>query len=280
MPPPPPKKPKLDAQAGVASPLGVAISEGDRQTMDMVREAVRTKRLRLAYQPVVLSRDPGKVAFWEGLIRVEEPNGRIIPAADFIGAVENTELGRDIDCAALEYGLQSLVRHPELRISINMSARSIGYPRWMWVLKKTLDKHPTVGERLILEITESSAMLVPELVLNFMDEVGRKGVAFALDDFGEGYTAIRYFKDFLFDILKIDRQFIQNIHRDPDNQALTKALLSIGKHFEMFTVAEGVEKPEEAEYLRQIGVDCQQGYLFAAPTVKPPWARPEMAKTG
>lgn len=272
-------KPRLDAKAGLASPLGVAISASDRETIAMVGEAVRTKRLRLAYQPVVLSRDPAKVAFWEGLIRVEEPNGRIIPAADFIEAVENTELGRDIDCAALDYGLQSLVRHPDLRISVNMSARSIGYPRWMWTLKKHLDKHPTVGERLILEITESSALLVPELVLNFMDEVGRKGVAFALDDFGAGYTAIRYFKDFLFDILKIDRQFIQNIHRDPDNQALTKALLSIGRHFEMFVVAEGVEKPEEAEYLRQIGVDCQQGFLYAAPSIKPAWAQSSAARS-
>jgi EAL domain-containing protein (putative c-di-GMP-specific phosphodiesterase class I) len=220
----------------------------------------------------MLSRDPSRAAFWEGLIRVEEPNGRIIPAADFIHAVENTELGRDIDCAALEAGLATLARHPELRISINMSARSIGYPRWTWLLKKALDKNPTLGERLILEITESSAMLVPELVQAFMDEVSRRGVAFALDQFGAGYTAIRYFKDFLFDIVKIDRQFIRNIHIDPDNQALTKALMSIGRHFDMFIVADGVERPEEAAYLTAIGVDCQQGYLYAAPSIRPPWA--------
>lgn len=273
MAPPQKRKAKLDAEAGVASPLGAAISVADQETMAMVREAVRGKRLRLAYQPVVLSRHPDRVAFWEGLIRVQEPNGRIIPAGDFIGAVENTELGREIDCAALEYGLHTLQRNPELRVSINMSARSIGYPRWMWTLKRALDQHPTVGERLILEITESSAMLVPEIVQAFMDEVSQKGVAFALDDFGAGYTAIRYFKDFLFDILKIDSQFVRNIHRDPDNQALTRALLSIGKHFEMFTVAEGVEKPEEAEALRKLGVDCQQGFLFGAPTVRPPWAK-------
>ena len=241
----------------------------------MVRDAVSTRRLRLAYQPVVLSRDPGRVAFYEGLIRVQEPNGRIIPAKDFIDAVEGTELGREIDCAALEQGLATLTRQPQLRISINMSARSIGYPRWMTTLKKGLERNPTLGERLILEITESSAMLVPELVLTFMEEVQRRGVAFALDDFGSGYTAIRYFKDFFFDILKIDSQFIRNIHRDPDNQALTRALLSIGKHFEMFTVAEGVESPEEAECLRKLGVDCQQGYLYGAPTVKPPWAEAE-----
>ena len=100
-----------------------------------------------------------------------------------------------------------------------------------------------------------------------------------MDDFGAGNTAIRYFKDFMFDILKIDGQFIRNIDRDPDNQALTKALLSIGKHFEMFTVAEAVETPQEAECLRALGVDCQQGFLFGAPTVMPSWTKSELART-
>jgi EAL domain-containing protein (putative c-di-GMP-specific phosphodiesterase class I) len=150
-----------------------------------------------------------------------------------------------------------------------MSARSIGYPRWMRVLKKGLATDPTVGERLILEITESSAMLVPELVIAFMQDLQAEGVAFALDDFGSGYTAIRYFKDFFFDILKIDGQFIRNIHRDPDNAALTAALLSIGQHFHMFTVAEAVESPDEARFLMNLGVDCLQGYLFGAANLKP-----------
>ena len=269
--PPPTNRAQIDAGPGTASPLGVAISEGDRQTMATVADAIRTKRLRLAYQPVVLSRDPARIAFHEGLIRVLEPNGRIIPARDFMAAVEGHELGREIDCAALEFGLATLAQHSELRISINMSARSIGYARWMRVLKRGLDLGVTVGERLILEITESSAMLVPELVINFMDSLQRKGVTFALDDFGAGTTAIRYFKDFMFDILKIDGQFIRNIHLDADNQALTRALLAIGRHFEMFSVAEAVETPEEAECLRALGVDCQQGYLFGAPTVKPKW---------
>lgn len=273
-------KPKVDATAGTASPLGVAISEAEAQTISMVADAVRSRRMRLAYQPIVLSRDPKKVAFYEGLIRVMEPNGRIIPAKDFISVVEGYELGREIDCLALDYGLTTLAKHPDLRISINMSARSIGYAKWMWTLKRGLDQNATIGERLILEITESSAMTVPDLVLNFMDQVQRKGISFALDDFGAGYTMIRYFKDFNFDVLKIDGQFIRNIHRDPDNQALTKAMLTIGKHFEMFTVAESVESPEEAECLRRLGVDCQQGYLYGAPTVKPPWSREAMARAG
>ena len=269
----------MDAQAGDASPFGAAISEGDRATMAMVREAIDTRRLRLAYQPVVLSRDAERVVFHEGLIRVLDPSGRVIPARDFMGAVEGHEMGREIDCAALEFGLATLARHPALRVSINMSARSIGYPRWTRVLKRGLALGPTVGDRLILEITESSAMLVPELVIAFMEDLQARGVAFALDDFGSGYTAIRYFKDFFFDILKIDGQFIRNINADRDNQALTAALISIGKHFEMFTVAEAVETVEEAECLRAMGVDCQQGYLFGAPTVKPAWAEPAMRKS-
>jgi EAL domain-containing protein (putative c-di-GMP-specific phosphodiesterase class I) len=254
---------------GLGSPLSAALAEGEGRILDRVADAVRERRLRLAYQPVVLARDPDRVAFHEGLIRVLDPNGRVIPAKDFIGAVESTDIGREIDCIALELGLGVLSRHPATRISINMSARSIGYPRWMRVLKKGLAADPTVGERLILEITESSAMLVPELVIAFMKDLQAEGVAFALDDFGSGYTAIRYFKDFFFDILKIDGQFIRNIHRDPDNAALTAALLSIGQHFHMFTVAEAVESPDEARFLMNLGVDCLQGYLFGAANLKP-----------
>lgn len=273
------KKPRMDASAGLASPLGVAISEADRATMSMVRQAIAQKRLRLAYQPVVLAKDPSRIAFYEGLMRVLEPSGRVIPAKDFMEAVETTEIGREIDCAALELGLAALARNPGLRLAVNMSARSIGYPRWNAVLRRGLSVHATVGERLILEITESSAMLVPELVVAFMDDLKGAGVAFALDDFGAGYTAIRYFKDFFFDILKLDAQFIRNIHRDADNQAITAAILSIGRHFEMFTVAEAVETPQEAAELQRLGVDCMQGYLFGAPTLKPAFEERERRKT-
>jgi predicted signal transduction protein with EAL and GGDEF domain len=69
------------------------------------------------------------------------------------------------------------------------------------------------------------------------------GISFALDDFGAGYTAFRYFRDFFFDMIKIDGQFIRGIASNPDNQVLTQALASIGKHFDMFTVAESVETP-------------------------------------
>ena len=263
--------PAMPTAPEFSSPLSVAISAQDRETIAMVRDAVAERRMRMAWQPVVSSADPGRIAFHEGLIRLLDPQGRVIPAASFMSAVENQELGREIDMLALETGMAALMRNPDLRLSVNMSARSIGYPRWMAVLHRGLAADPTCGERLILEITETSAILVPELVAAFMAELQGKGIAFALDDFGAGYTAFRYFRDFYFDILKIDGQFIRNIDQDADNQVLVAALLSIAQHFDMACVAEAVETEAEAAWLAALGVDLLQGYAFGAPTLRPAW---------
>ncbi|MFD1509805.1 EAL domain-containing protein [Lacimonas salitolerans] len=256
---------------GATNPLEMAVQARDRETIKMVADALRHREVLLAFQPIVASNNPQRVAFYEGLIRVLDATGRVIPARDFIGAVEETETGRVLDCVALELGLRTLAREPGLRLSINMSARSIGYPRWTRTLKRGLQHDPTVAERLILEITERSAMTVPELVVSFMSDLQRKGSTFALDDFGAGYTSFRYLRDFYFDMLKIDGQFTQGIHHDADNQVLVKALLSIARQFDMFTVAENVENQRDALWLSQSGVDCQQGYFHGAPTVHPHW---------
>ena len=260
-----------DVPAGHDSPLNHAISTRDRASLDMVAAAIRHREVMLAYQPVVQADRPDKPAFYEGLIRVLDDTGRVIPAREFIDAVEATELGREIDCLALEMGLRTLAREPGIRLSINMSARSIGYPRWTRSLRTGLRRDPTLGERLILEITERSAMQVPELVMRFMADLQSRGITFALDDFGAGYTAFRYLRDFYFDMIKIDGQFIRGVHDDPDNQVLTRALVAIARQFDMVTVAEFVETAQDAAWLAANGVDCLQGYYFGAPVTRAPW---------
>lgn len=269
-----------DLPPGADNPLDMALQARDRETLKMVADALRHREVLLAFQPVVSSADPQRVAFYEGLVRVLDASGRVIPARDFIAAVETTETGRILDCVALEMGLNTLRRLPGLRLSINMSARSIGYPRWMASLRRGLQRDPTLGERLILEITERSAMTVPELVVTFMSDLQRKGICFALDDFGAGFTSFRYLRDFFFDILKIDGQFTCGIHHDADNQVLVKALVAIGRQFDMFTVAGNVEARADALWLAQAGVDCQQGYFHAAPTVSPRWGAEENRAAG
>ncbi|WP_321365166.1 EAL domain-containing protein [uncultured Celeribacter sp.] len=265
----------------LGSPLSAAIASRDRNTMDMVQEALRKKQVMLAYQPIVQILRPDRPAFYEGLVRVLDKTGRVIPAREFIEVAETTETGRQLDCLALELGLRALYEHPDLRLAINMSARSIGYPRWKETLATGLAKGPTIAERLILEITESSAMVMPDIVSVFMSELQAMGISFALDDFGAGYTAFRYLKEFYFDIVKIDGEFIRGIASNPDNQVLTQALISVAKHFDMYTVAEFVENSADAEYLTEIGIDCMQGHYLGAATIDPVWRnRDEQCKAG
>ncbi|GIT90082.1 diguanylate phosphodiesterase [Jannaschia pagri] len=261
-------------EPGSEDPLTFAVSERDRGTLEMVRDALAAGNVMLAYQPVV-GVATGQPAFYEGLIRVLDDTNRIIPAGQFMGVVETQELGREIDVAALRCGLGALSRHTSLRLSINMSARSIGYPKWIQVLKRWLTRDPTIGERLILEITETSAMLVPELVKTFMAELQDKGITFALDDFGAGQTCFRSLKEMYFDIVKIDGSFVRGCDKTPDNQCILEALIAVGRTFDMFTVAESVESRAEAQFLAQAGVECLQGYYYGAPETKPAWMTPE-----
>jgi len=265
-------------EPGADSPLNSAVAARDRDTLAMVREAIAHKQTLLAYQPVMRASDPTNVAFYEGLIRVLDGTGRVSPARDFMAAVENTETGREIDVLALRMGLNALQDNPDLRLAINMAARSIGYKAWINLLRRTLNRDRTIGERLILEITEKSAMLVPELVIGFMNDLQAHGVCFALDDFGSGQTAIKHFRDFYFDILKIDGQFISGIARNPDNRVLTRALVAIADAFDMLTVAQFIESAEDADEVTRLGVDCLQGYHFGSPTVRPAWLQDRQAR--
>ncbi|AGI65926.1 signaling protein with putative diguanylate phosphodiesterase function [Octadecabacter antarcticus 307] len=246
-------------------PLGYAVSVRDRDVLSMVRRALEAEHCQLAMQPVRTSKPGYPVAFYECLIRLMDETGRVIPAAQFMGEVEETSLGRDIDAASLKFAFQLLKQNPSIRLSVNVSARSLGDAAWRRVLDSELASAALHADRMILEISEDSAMQLPEVVIRFMEEMQPFGLAFALDDFGAGMTAFRYLKDFFFDLVKINSHFTRNIDKDPDNQVLAKALITVAHQFEMFAVAGGVESQAEADFLISIGADCVQGYHFGVP---------------
>ena len=248
-----------------------AARRGRERVLFAVQNAIKNDKISLVYQPVVYGRDAQKVVYYEGLIRVPDKRGRLIPAAQFMPLVEDTQQGRILDCIALRLGLEALRAEPNLCLAINMSARSIDYPDWMAELNRGLAGDETLARRLIIEITEASAMSAPTLARAFMHDLRGRGISFALDDFGAGNTSFGYFRTFRFDIVKIDGQFIRNIHKDTDNQVLLAALCSLAQHFNMFTVAEQVETQAEAEFLRDCNVDCMQGYYFAHPHALSKW---------
>ncbi|WP_170703461.1 EAL domain-containing protein [Ruegeria conchae] len=271
---------RADLPEGSDNPLSAAVTSRDQSVVQMATEAVKHKQCRLAFQPVIQAHPPQGIAFYEGFIRVLDETGRVIPAREFMPQVENTPIGRDLDCIALEMGLRTLIRNPGIRLSINMSARSIGYSNWSRVLDRFLKKDASLGERLILEISEASAMQVPELVVDFMDQQQARGIAFALDDFGASNFSFRHFREFLFDAAKIDGQFIRGVSKNSDNQALVRALIAVAREFEILVTAESVEIAEDAAFLIENGVDCLQGFLYGAPSVSPPWVKEKSSKTG
>ena len=252
----------------LGDPFQFAVASRDADVLKLVRAALANKNARLAFQPVVLARDPSKIAFYEGLIRVMDDAGRVIPAAHFMPVVEEHDLGRQIDAMTLELAFQMLRANTDSRLSINVSARSLGDSRWRRVLESGLAERGSLGDRLIFEISETSAMMLHEVVVSFMLDMQPRGVCFALDGFGAGVTAFRHLRDFMFDLVKIDKSFVHGISESPDNQVLVDALLAVAHKFEMFAVMDGVENAADAAFLQRLGADCLQGFHFGGPKFK------------
>lgn len=246
-------------------PFQAAMASRDNDVLTLVSDALAAGRTKMAYQPIMLAGNKPGVAFHEGLVRVLDEAGRVIPAAHFMGVIGENDLGREIDCTALEHAFKLLKQRPDLRISINVSARSLADGKWRDILGRGLSDRSDVGDRLIFEISETSAMELHEVMIRFMVEMQPNGVAFALDGFGAGLTAFRHLKDFFFDLVKIDKSFVRGIHDDLDNQVLTEALIMVAHQFEMFVVADGVETAHEAAFMTELGADCLQGYHFGVP---------------
>jgi EAL domain-containing protein (putative c-di-GMP-specific phosphodiesterase class I) len=263
------KSSKYDRDPTLANPLAAAISAQDRETLSMVAAALQDRRMRLAFQPVVYAADPSIIGFFEGFIRLLNLRDQVIPARDFMPAVEQLQLGREIDCAALQLGLMAMQRNPQIRVSINMSARSVGYRPWVEMLRRALQDSPRIGANLILEINEASALQVPDVLKPFMAEMREHGIVFALDDFGAAVTSLRFLQEMGFEIAKIDGSLVKHVDRLPDSQAVVKAAIAVARELGMFVVAEAVETEGEAKWLRDAGVGCLQGYLFGPPTVTP-----------
>jgi EAL domain-containing protein (putative c-di-GMP-specific phosphodiesterase class I) len=236
-----------------------------------VTQALAQGRIVLAFQPVMQAARPDRPAFHEGLLRLLLPDGRPVSAGLFMPGLENGPLARALDRRALDLGLAELAANPGLRLSLNVAPDSLDDPEWHDLLQYHLAGDPTLGERLILELTETGplpdlASFAPILVL-----WRAQGISLALDDFGAGHTAFRHLRDWRFDILKIDGRFSRDVHRDPDNQALMRALTGLAQHFETLIVAEGVETHADACWLAACGVTALQGFHFARPTLTPAW---------
>ena len=258
-----------DAPRGDDSPLSFATAVRDQGILAAVDEAIGLRRVLLAFQPVAPAAGSGPPAFWEGLIRIMDGAGRIVPAADFVGRIERSETGRRVDALAIELGLAALGADPALRLSVNLGAHSIGYRPFTAALEKGLAADPSVAQRLLLEIDERSALSTWEVLRPFMAELQDRGVCFALDGFGAGATDVARLVALDFDLAKIG---VRGIAADPPARLAASALMDVARRLGMVIVAQGIESEADAGAARSLGADCLQGYHLGPPVLERPIA--------
>jgi diguanylate cyclase (GGDEF)-like protein len=238
---------------------------------EQVKQALRDDRIVLAYQPIVSSHDDAP-AFYEALVRMLDENGEPVAAGTFVPIVEQMGLMRLVDRRVLDLGVSMLKEHPDISLSINVSGMTAVDPVWLRQLHEHLEARHDVASRLILEITETVALDDIADSSRFVRSVSEFGCRVALDDFGAGYTSFRHLRGLNVDMVKIDGSFVRDLPANPDNQLFVKTLIQLAKGIGLKTVAEWVETEEEAELLRQEGVDFLQGWHFGKPEIEPPWS--------
>ncbi len=239
------------------------------QAVQAVRAAIGCGdgRLAIAFQPVVRASGTLSISFHECLVRLQQPEGDLLPAAAFMPEIERLGLAPLVDRQVLGMTFDALARHPNARLSINVFPQTIHDRQWMTLFEKAAARHPVLAERLIIEMTESCSMLDPARTRAFMDRLRGYGVSFAIDDFGAKQASLHYLRDFRFDILKVDARLVRDIEPRSDHAFFVETLVSIARRFDMMTVAETVQGHAEARCLAELGIEHFQGFYFGSPSL-------------
>jgi diguanylate cyclase (GGDEF)-like protein/PAS domain S-box-containing protein len=234
-----------------------------------LRHAIERNELSLLYQPQVSLSD-GRISGMEALLRWHSPELGIVPPSDFIPLAEDTgqiiEIGAWVlqqACAQNKAWQQAGLLY--LPVAVNVSARQLATGSLPATVRATLAASGLAPECLEIELTESIMMQDAEAVQAQLAELAQMGVSVSLDDFGTGYSSLGYLSRFTLDKLKIDQTFVRNITCEPRSAAIAQATIALAHGLDLVVVAEGVETPGQLSYLRSIGCDKIQGYLFSKP---------------
>ena len=241
---------------------------------DEIVTALNERRIVMAYEPVVTA-DARESAFYECLVRMEQDDGRVLLAPDIVPVAERLGLIRLVDHRVLELVISELAASPNVVLSLNISPDTTMDPDWWATIESVMRAHPGIGERLIVEITETVAIQDVDDLRSFVTRLKNFGSRIAIDDFGAGYTSFRNLRKLGVDIVKIDGAFVQNIVRSADDRAFVQTLIDLARRLELKTVAEWVQDEEAATLLRDWGCDYIQGRLIGLATEDRPWASAE-----
>jgi len=247
---------------------------------DELITALNDKRIRIAYQPII-DACSGEPAMHECLVRMERPDGTIVPAGHFVPVAEKLGLIGLLDYRVMELAVETLRERDDVKLSLNISGRTIGDRLWRDTLASHLRMDPAFASRLIIEITETVAIHEIEELTDFVSSFREFGCQIAIDDFGAGYTSFRNLKTLDVDLVKIDGSFVIDLVNNSDNQFFVRTLVDLAHNFNLPTVAEWVSNAEEVEMLRNFGVEYLQGFYLGEPVMSlPPLQLPVISSTG
>ncbi len=244
-------------------------ASGRLTTIANLRRALSANAFDLHFQPIMRLSDDAIVSV-EALLRWRDAFGNFIPPSQFIPLSEESGLIIPIGEWVLSEAARTHVvladaGFSDIPIAVNVSAVQFldgSLPQTLRLVRQT---YGLAREALQVELTESAMMRRPEDVRASIDELHREGVCIAIDDFGTGFSSMVYLRDLAVDFLKLDRGFVQDVHRDPRNAAICLATISLAHGLGLSVIAEGVEEPEQLEWLRRNGCDMAQGFHIARP---------------
>lgn len=231
-----------------------------------LRKALNTDDIKVCYQPQVLA-DTEQLIGFEALVRWQHPTKGLIYPGDFIPIAEETGLIVDLGRYVLDRACADIARWRKegmknVRVSINFSALQIEQDSFIEEIKDSLERHALPGHALEVEITENVIMSDMSKVIEKLQQLAALDIKVAVDDFGTGYSSLSYLQQFPINTLKIDKSFISSINVSEEAASIVDAIIAMAKGLKLNLIAEGVENDPQLEYLRALGCEVIQGYLF------------------
>jgi EAL domain-containing protein (putative c-di-GMP-specific phosphodiesterase class I) len=240
-------------------------------TADEILSGLNQGRVTLALQPVVRLTSRS-TAFEEGLLRLKLPDGTITGPSGLLQVAEKAGVVALLDNRVLDLALAHLQQNPTGHLSINLSPATLHDSDWRDRLRHAVRLAAGAAERLIVEMTETSALVDIEATCAAIAAMKSLGIRVAMDDFGAGHTSFKNLRRLGFDLVKIDGAFIQNLAHSPDDRFFVRTLLDLARYLNIEAVAEWVEDAETARLLSEWGADYGQGNFFGEARLITPMA--------
>ena len=234
---------------------------------DRILHALENRLMTLQYQGIYMTSDRS-LSHFEVLVRMRDTDDetRLLMPGQFIPLAEKSGKIIEIDRWVLKESIRMLAENSSIpALAVNISGRSFDEPTLPQFIAEQLKRHNVAPRRLLVELTETSAVSDLHDAQRFIEALRQTGCIVCLDDFGTGFSSFAYLKHLQADAVKIDGLFIRNLAQDRDNQLFVKAIVSVAKGLNKMTIAECVEDEATLEMLKDFGVDCVQGFYLEKP---------------